>query len=57
MDIYCCKQYLNLLNVNELHDNDSCASWNVQVAKCKTVIFSLHQQIGDPAVLPHTNII
>ena len=53
MDIYCWKQYLNLHNVNELHDNDACVSWNVPVAKCKNIFTA--SATGDPAVLPHTN--
>ena len=35
----------NFHHVNELYDNDACISWDVPVAKCKTVISSLHQQL------------
>ena len=53
MNIYRWKQYLNLYNVNELHDIDACVSWNVSVAKCKNIFTA--SAIGDPAVLLHTN--
>ena len=53
MNIYRWKQYLNLHNVNELHYNVACVSWNVPVAKYKNIFTA--SAIGDPTVLPHTN--